>query len=266
MDIRFPVPRITEGFVDKIIELMGGRRLTEEEKGFEKDENADYLLPGTVAELKILEEEGLEKQGRQDKVAEALSNNFYLPDEVDIDIRRMPESAKARYRNIIGTPIRKRVRKAAKQIKKTKARLGRRNESGLLIAINNGFNSLPHDEFDNLLLSYCRYSTSQIDFILCTTVEYHQGGFDSYVFCSSNRYSIKDSIANPFKKDYIRLVGEEFNERMTYMIRNQVELMAANKDLLAPVSDIVFDRKGVRFIRRAPEVPDSRFTKKNDNK
>lgn len=263
MNIIFPVPRITESFIDKIIELMGGRRLNEEEKAFEKDENADYLLKGSVAELKILEEEGLEKRERQIKIANSLSDKFYLPDEVDISIEHMPESAKDDYRRIIATPIRKRVRKAAKQIKKTKQHLGKQNELGLLIAVNNGFNSLPHDEFDNLVLSHCRRSTSQIDFILCTTIEYHQGVFDSYVFCSSNGYSVDESIANPFKEDYIRFVGDQFNERMTYMVRNQVELMAANKDLLVPVSDIVFDREGVRFIRQAPNVPDSRFFKEN---
>ena len=84
---------------------MGGRRLSEEEKNFEGEENADYLLPGAVAELKTLEEERLEKQGRQNRAAEVLVDNFCLPPEVNVDIRSMPESARAGYRKIIGAPI-----------------------------------------------------------------------------------------------------------------------------------------------------------------
>ena len=263
MTIPFPVPRITEGFIDKIVESMGGHRLTDQEKNYENDKNADYLLQDTVAELKLLEEEGLEKTERQKKIAEELSKKYILPETVDVDIKRMSDNAKADYRQLIGIPIKKAVRKAAKQIKATKTHLGKHLDSGLLIAVNNGFNSLPHDEFDNLVLSHCRQSTSQIDFLLCTTIEYHQGGYDSYVFCCSNGYEIKNGTHNPFKEDFIKLVGKEFDERMTYMIKNQVELMAANTDLLNPVQDIIFEKEGVRFIHKFPNIHDSRFTDSN---
>jgi len=45
MKVFFPIPRITEGFVDRAVEKIGGRRLYEAEKrkGFQ---NADYILPG----------------------------------------------------------------------------------------------------------------------------------------------------------------------------------------------------------------------------
>jgi len=67
MKIFFPIPRITESFIDKAVEKIEGRRLNEGEKS-EGIQNADYILPGAVAELKILEEEGLEKKSRQNKI------------------------------------------------------------------------------------------------------------------------------------------------------------------------------------------------------
>ena len=87
MKIAFPIPRITESFIDKAVEKIGGRRLKKSEKS-EGFQNADYVLLGAVAELKIFEEEGLEKESRQDKIKKFLSDRFKLTREVEIYIRR----------------------------------------------------------------------------------------------------------------------------------------------------------------------------------
>ena len=261
MDLKFPVPKITESFMDLVVESIGGSRLTEKEKNHEQSKNADYLFMGGVGELKVIEEEPLEKKERQDRIAKEFSEKYQLPPEVDLNIKRMNDFAKADYKELVGVPIKKAVKKAARQIDATKRHLGRALDYGLLIAVNNGFASLPHDEFDNLVLTYCRKETSQIDFILCTTVEYHQGSFDSYVFCYTEGYSVHGGIENFLRKRFQKAVVEEFNKRMTEVMRNQVEFMQKGKDLLEPVSDIRFDRDGVVFVRNAPKVPDSRFMK-----
>ena len=85
--------------------------------------NADYLMPGAVLELKIIEEEGLEKKTRQDKIRKLLSDNYILPKTVDIDIKRIPDDIKPEYKKILGGPIKTAVKKAAKQIKDTKFHL-----------------------------------------------------------------------------------------------------------------------------------------------
>lgn len=245
--------------MDKVTEAIGGRRLTTEERDFEQKKNADYLFQGAVAELKILEEDPLEKSERQDRIAKFFGDKYLLASEVDIDIKHLNDCAKADYKEIIGAPIKKAVKKAAAQIKATKAHLGRSFDFGVMIAVNNGFNSLPHDEFDNLVLAYCRRDTSQIDFILCTTVECHQDDFDTYVFCYSEGYSVMGGLDHPFRDAYQGAVGEEFNVKMTEMMRHQMELSAIGADLLSPVRDIAFERNGVRYIREAPGIPDSRF-------
>ena len=259
MDLKFPVPRITEGFIDLVVDAIGGRRPTDAEKDHEQTKNADYLFTGGVGELKILEEEPLEKKERQDRIAKELGEKYLIASGVDLDIKRMNAFVRADYKELVGVPIKKAVKKAARQIEATKRHLGRTLDYGLLIAVNNGFNSLPHDEFDNLVLTYCRKETSQIDFILCTTVEYHQGSFDSYVFCFTEGYSVHGGIENPLRRSFQEAVGEEFNKRMNDIMRNQMELMRKNEELLEPVTDIRFERDGVVFVRDAPEVPDSRF-------
>jgi hypothetical protein len=261
MKIFFPIPRITESFFDRAIEKIDGRRLHENEKreGFQ---NADYLLPGAILELKIIEEEGLEKESRQNKIKKLLTDRYILPKEVDIDIKRIPDEIKPEFRQILGGPIKTAVKKAAKQIKETKTHLKRKLDFGVLIALNNGYGSLPHDEFENLVLSYARKDTSQIDFIICSTVDHHQGDFDTYVFLTSHCYPIRESLQYPKLDELIQAINELFGESMTYMMRNQMDPKLWDSSL-PPISDILFDGDDVRFIRRAPEVPDSRFKKLN---
>jgi hypothetical protein len=257
----FPIPKITESFIDKVIAKVGGRRL----KGNEKREgvlNADYLLPGAVLELKIIEEEGLEKRSRQDKVKKLLTDNYILPKEVDIDIKRIPDEIKPEYRKILSGPIKTAVKKAAKQIKETRVQLKRELDLGILLAVNNGYASLPHDEFENLVLSTARRDTSQIDFIVCSSPEHHQGDFDTYVFLSTHCYPIQGGLSYPKSDELIQGINDVFGEAMTLMMRNQMDPKLWDNNL-PPVTDIYFDGDDVRFIRKAPEVPDSRLKQKN---
>lgn len=259
MELNFPVPRITEGFIDKVVEAIGGRRLSPTEAAHGQNPNADYVLAGAVAELKILEQEPLKKITTQQRIAAELRKKYLLPANVDLDIKQLNDYVKADYKEIVGLPIKRAVRKAAAQIRSTKQHLNRNFDFGVLIAVNNGFNSLPHDEFDNLVLTYCSRDVAEIDFILCTTVEYHQGDFDAYVFCCSEGYTIVGGLEHPWRQSYLDAVGQEFDARMTEMMRNQLELLSHGKDLLEPVKDIRFERDGVSFVREAPDVPDSRF-------
>ncbi len=132
----------------------------------------------------------------------------------------------------------------------------------MLIAVNNGYGSLPHDEFENLVLSYARKDTSQIDFVICSTVDHHQRDFDTYVFITSHCYPIMEGLQYPKSDDFIQAINELFGESMTYMMRNQMDPKLRDSSL-PPISDILFEGDGVTFVRKAPEVPDSRFTKLN---
>lgn len=63
-------PRLSEQFVDRVVETAGGRRLTTVEAAEFKAKNADYILDDFVMELKDLQEEGLEASPiRQQKIA-----------------------------------------------------------------------------------------------------------------------------------------------------------------------------------------------------
>jgi len=59
---------LTEEIVDEIIDNAGGRR-AHSDQAQKKTKNADYILGDTVIELKIMEDEGLDKAPRQAKLA-----------------------------------------------------------------------------------------------------------------------------------------------------------------------------------------------------
>jgi len=255
----FPVPKITEGFVDKIIEALGGRRPTFEERGCEKVPNADYFLPGAVAELKIFEEEPLEKAERQTRLAKHFAEKYILPPEVCLNIENLSVAAKEDFRRLVGGPIQNAVKKAASQIKATKARLGLESHFGVLVAVNNGFCSLPHEEFNSLVARFARKDTSQIHFTLTATVEHHSGNFDTFVFCRSDGIAIQGQSCNPYLDPWAKAVSAQFTERMGEMMVDQLGWPGPQDEVLHPVSDVWFDRDGIRYVKRAPDVPDSRF-------
>lgn len=238
--------------MDAVVADMGGRRLTDAELQMIPADNADYIIHNAVCELKIFEEDPLQKKERQDQIAAYFRENFLIAREVDVDIKHLNDDAKRGFREIVGKRIQKAAKKAGRQIRETKKALNRNLDFGVFIAVNNGYTSLPHDEFDNLVLTHARHATSQIDFILCTTVEYHAGEWDSYVFCSSECYPTRAGLDYPHCAAYKEAVGARFNDAMTEMMRSLVEKPDLSESL-APVADIRFERDGVRFIRQAPD-------------
>ena len=58
----FPIPRLSEGFLDDVVDQLGGTRTLASWNPPEGIQNADYIFPSAIVELKILEEEALHKE------------------------------------------------------------------------------------------------------------------------------------------------------------------------------------------------------------
>ena len=259
----FPVPKFSEDFFDEVIEKIGGRRLTIDELS-KLGKNSDYVIPGATIELKILEEEGLKKKDRQDKIANLFSILKTNSDIVNIDPQKIPIEIKNDFIKAISGPIKTSITKAAKQIKSTKLGLKRPFDLGILVFVNNGYKFLDIQSLLKISLNHAKHDTSQIDFVFCTSIEYHQGDFDSYVICESQYDSIV-GISNNETLNNLRIaINEKFTELMTQMIKDLRNPELWNKNA-SPVKDIIFQRFGVEFRKLAPKVPDSRYNK-NDRR
>lgn len=251
---RFPIPRIAEGFVDVAVERSGGRRLTDDEIMRIAGANADYLYDGAVVELKIVEEEGLTKNERQDAIAALFAGHGLDATDVSLDLESTPAAIREEYKVLLGTPIKKALKKAGRQIKSTKLGLGRSLHLGVAILVNNGYGSVDHELFAELALECVPSSSSHIDFVVTVTLSCHGNGFDTYVFLQPRCHTVRQGLDWPTGDRLIDELNDVFDDAMTQMMRNP----QMDPDALAPVCDVVFERDGVKFIKEAPDVPDSR--------
>jgi hypothetical protein len=78
------------------------------------------------------------------------------------------------------------------------------------------------------------------------------------MFCTARCHSIKNNSEWLESGSFTSAVREAFGAAMTKMMRDQMN-QAYWDESLNPVTDILFERDGVRYIREAPYVPDSRF-------
>lgn len=257
MDQMFPIPRITEPFVDFVAEKMGWHRYDDVKEILKGRRNADYLSDDLVVELKIFEEEGLAKDIRQNKVAELYNECFGSEEAVNISFEDVPDKIRKRLKSIVSKPIQGAIKTASKQIKETKEDLNL-NADGILIAVNNGYTYLNADNFEEIVLERCRNDSSNIEYAICITVEYHQGRFDAFVLCHVKCYSVKNNVPWKYEEAFRDAFQHRFAHMMSIMMADQMNPeFWVNK--LAPVSSISFEREGVTYIREAPPVPDSRF-------
>lgn len=253
----FPVPRITESFVDGVIYEMGWCRYTDKYSAVTGQLNADYIASNSLAEVKIFEEEGLLKKERQDKLS-ALYEAYNTPgQEIDIDIENVPDMIRREFEAQIAKPFQNAIKKASKQMKQSAEVTGISGDR-VIIAVNNGFSYLDADNFERIFVSRSKRDSNSIDYAACITVEYHQGDFDAYIFCTTRVHRINALTRWAYEDDFVKLVGDKFNDAMTIMMQDQLNPKLRESNL-RPVRDIRFERDGVKYVRKAPYVPDSRF-------
>src|SRR6266513_2388676 len=90
MRAMFPVPRITESFIDVVIESLGWKRYVDIRDPEAGELNADYVSRHAILELKIFEEEGLQKSERQTKIASLCKAFASVGAAVDLDLDHAP--------------------------------------------------------------------------------------------------------------------------------------------------------------------------------
>jgi hypothetical protein len=255
----FPIPRLTESFVDAIACDLGWQRYLDTHAPGERRLNADYLGNNAIIELKIIEEEGLDKESRQATLAKLFSKAHPNSSQIDLTFENVPASIRREVQRVVSKPIQSAVKKASRQIAHSAEDLGCQSDTGVLLIVNNGYSYLNADNFEHLVVQRCRNDSNHINYAFCVTVDYHQGDFDAYIFLTARCHAIRDEGPWGTENALADRFQARFNDSMTQMMRDQMnpELW---RNHLAPVTDILFEKNGVEYIRKAPEVPDSRFS------
>ena len=170
--------KLIEDDFDRIIESAGGKRLSVD-VGPEKPHNADYILDDAIIELKFVEEEGLEKQERQKKLADIFKKQFPGKPVVVLDPKLLGEKGRRDYYKAMSTPIRARLKIAAKQLKQTAQKHVEKTK--VVILLNVGYGSLHHEEFKEIAINRATNATRQIDCLVVGGIYFYSDRFDSYV-------------------------------------------------------------------------------------
>ncbi len=198
--------------MDRIVIRAGGRRLTATERNYENTRNADYRIQNYIVELKDVQEEGLEKPERQQKLAELFLR--YFPDETEILIDPTvlaPEDARL-YARIVGVPVRERIKDAASQIKATKAHLDDATLQGGVIVLNSGYYSIETHNFEELVHYSARTDTTQLAFAACVTSNYTTDGFNSWMNFKFSPAEGGNEMQVKLAQAFGEVVGEFMNE------------------------------------------------------
>jgi hypothetical protein len=246
---RLCIARVTEADFDRLIAGAGGSRCSGDAT-VQAMPNADYELGDAILELKLVEEEGLEKLERQRKLADLFRDTQPDHPVVVLDPACLDADAERRYFNILAGPVQTAVKKAALQLESTRV-VGRPDSLRVLIAMNNGYTALSHDEFVQVVLKSVRNDTRNIDSAVIGGVYYYTDEFDSYALFPFEEYPI--NISRRFLSfEALRLRWSEFaDEVMTAALRGTD---AARRFEKMPVVDIAFDVDSTTFVKPAPRM------------
>ena len=139
--------------------------------------NADYLLRNTLIELKILDDDGLSKPERQQKLADLFRRYGDKRPVVVIDRNRLPDSGQREFDRILDRPINGIIKKARDQLLQSREKFAQVTCS-ILMVLNNGYTALDHDALVELVARRIRLDTNKIDGVVVGGCYHYGDGVD----------------------------------------------------------------------------------------
>ncbi|MEO7736444.1 MAG: hypothetical protein ABIY55_36130 [Kofleriaceae bacterium] len=244
----FRVRPLTEADFDEIVRGAGGGRAHEDADARDRV-GADYLVAGTLIELKSLDDEGLAKPERQAKLAGLFRR--HQPDRpvIVLDRAALPEDAQRDYDRILEGPIKSAIAKANKQLRQSRTEHAA-SHSSVLLVINNGYTALDHSALLGMVAHRARQDTREIDGVVVAGCYFYSDTFESYFLWPIDYVPI--NVDRPFKSyEALRSAWNAFADRfMTKVVRG--EMPAAT--IKGPVIDTQFDIDGVTYVKPAPPI------------
>jgi hypothetical protein len=243
------VAAVSEDDFDQMIVAAGGQRCVED-ASVQSSANADYKLGEALLELKLIEEEGFDKDTRRNKVAKLFRKTQPEYPVVMLDPTLLDAKSERLYFNIAAGPVQTAVKTAAKQLESTR-RISSGDKIRVLVAVNNGYTALTHEEFKRVVLKSARNDTSKIDTVVVGGIYYYSDQFDSYALFRLDECPIDVSRRfHSFAR--LKTQWDAFSERvMTSLVRGDDPSRSFDK---LPVVDIAFDIDSVSYVKPAPRI------------
>lgn len=233
--------------IDAVLKRAGGSR-AHLDSNRRTLSNSDYVLGHSIIELKILEDERLEKPEAQAKIAELFRSISVDRPVVVIDPGALNKAQRQEYDAIIRAPIKAAVRSARVQLKQTRSEVDP-DSTNVLLIINNGFTTLTHEDLLEHTAGRARNDTNEIDAVVVAGCYLHGDGLDTFALWPIDCLEINEE--RPFRE--IEGLRRSWNtlaeQHMTEFIRG------AHGEFAEKVAqtDVVFDRDGRTYVK--PAIP-----------
>jgi hypothetical protein len=194
----------------------------------------------------LVEEEGLEKEARQQKLSDLFVRYDSSP-VVVLEPNLLPIEDQKKYYNILEGPIKTHVKKASKQLKSTHLKLAEKHKK-ILIIVNNGYSALNMDEFKAVAEKCVKNDTTNIDYVICCGVYYYSDGFDSYVIAPFEITGIYDDI----EPEEFTAIQNSWNVFLNQLMTKFVTEPKRHKHSKLPIIDFEFEVGEITFVKPAP--------------
>lgn len=243
----FRMRPLLEKEIEAVVVQAGGR-LAHPDANKRLQRGADFLLGSSVIELKMLEDEGLDKPERQKKLAALFSEYFPGRPTVVLDRNGLPSDGQRKFDRIVEGPIKTAVSSARKQLEQSRSEL--QATGTVLWVINNGYSSLSHDALLDLVARRARNDSEEIDAVVVSGAYYYGDTFDSFFDWPID--CIPVNLDRPFSGfEDLRSAWNGFAEmRMTELVRNPTD----SQDAKGPIVDISFECDGTTFVMPTPPM------------
>ena len=242
------IGKILEGDIDSIIIEAGGRRLSDDSSR-EIDSNADYIFFDSVIELKIIEEEGLAKYERQKKLAELFKKSLTPRPTIVLDPSLLSAENQNKYYRIMSTPMKTAIKKASKQLKKSKENFDDIQSCGLIL-INDGYGALNHEEFKEIALKRATQDTRKIDFVIVGGIYFFSDMIENYAIAPLEVISLNIG-KTPNNLDKIKAAWDNFlNKFMKFALIGYDD---REPDRM-PNIDFEYKIDNIRYVKPTPPI------------
>jgi hypothetical protein len=231
--------------IDFVIAQAGGMR-AHEDSDRKKTKNSDYVLGQSIIELKLLDEERLEKPEAQAKIASLFG--LLLPERpvIVVDASTLEQSDRYTYAAIMQGPIRGIVKSARAQLKQSRRDIDE-STTTVLFVVNNGLAALSHEELVSHVVTRVQNDTEEIDGVVVAGCYIHSDGFDTFALWPMDYVPIH--VERPFREyEALKAAWNGLaNRHMTEFVNGEHGSNPAKE----AQTDIVFEWEGRTFVKPA---------------
>jgi hypothetical protein len=239
---------ILESDIDALILAAGGERLSTASAERSSQRTADYRFNESVIELKLIDEEGMQKKERQRKISNLFKKNQPKSPVVIIHPSLLNETEKKEYYEIIEGPIKAAIKRANQQLKETSARM--ECPCRVLLIINNSYQALDAREFEAIVTRRTLNDTRHIDHVIIAGVYFYGDTFDSYAFSEFKLVPIHLNIPFPSYESLKRAWSVMDEDLMTRLIKEPSSLKLNR----LPVVDIHYEYDNITYVKPPPPM------------